>query len=352
MKFILNKSQTKQALGGVLFALALFNLGNSALASNVTAVPAGFKECAKDFGKCEVKGAWTGYYGANNNFVPISGTGTFTCLPNDLKVADPVPGVQKGCYINAAAMNALPDGFKECAKDFGKCEVTGAWTGYYGANNTYVSISGTGSFTCLPGDLKVADPVPNVQKACHIQVTPVAQAPTPTPTPVATPVPAAPVAVAPTPAQPYPALAIAAAKESEEKIRAMIATKQWDIEQKSSRGETALTIAVGYGNIGAVKALLDGGANVNATLKGGDHSFHILARGAADEQGYMVMIKDAEKIAKLLWQKCPYRRPRDSQGKTPLEVIQKKIRSGGGSSWASLGMEFDRIQKNAAPGCP
>jgi hypothetical protein len=69
----------------------------------VTAVPQGARNCATDSKKCLVAGTWTGVYGANGKFAKISGSGDFVCLPSTFKIADPVPGVLKTCWVIGAA---------------------------------------------------------------------------------------------------------------------------------------------------------------------------------------------------------------------------------------------------------
>jgi len=74
-----------------------------ASSSSATAVPQGARNCATDGKKCLVAGNWTGVYGANNTFAKISGSGDFVCLPSTFKIADPVPGVLKTCWVIGAA---------------------------------------------------------------------------------------------------------------------------------------------------------------------------------------------------------------------------------------------------------
>lgn len=103
------------ALAGLGMAAAVhaYGPGNPA---KLNAVPPGFVECAVDGGVCKVPAGATGYvvYGTGNTFATAQGTGDFTCLPKgwvkqptaakpqDLGVDDPVPNVQKKCYLQAA----------------------------------------------------------------------------------------------------------------------------------------------------------------------------------------------------------------------------------------------------------
>lgn len=138
----------------------------------ITSVPAGMTACGTDGNKCNVSGDWTGVYGAGSRFVAIKGTGAFTCLPGTLMVDDPVPNVGKTCYVTAAVpagvVSAIPAGAKPCATDGQTCKATGNWTGVYGANSTFATISGSGPFTCDGDQLKVRDPVPGKMKTCYI----------------------------------------------------------------------------------------------------------------------------------------------------------------------------------------
>jgi hypothetical protein len=90
MKFLTTKRRNKMkcmddvktVLGisrDVFIVLLICCVASPAAANTVKKVPSGYKACVKDGGKCTIKGAWTGYYGARTTFVKISGTGPFTC---------------------------------------------------------------------------------------------------------------------------------------------------------------------------------------------------------------------------------------------------------------------------------
>ncbi|MCX7148482.1 MAG: hypothetical protein NTY05_03570 [Rhodocyclales bacterium] len=99
---------------GVTFVAHAYGPGNPA---QLNAVPPGFTECAVDGGVCKVPAGATAYvvYGTNGKFATAQGTGDFTCLPKgwvatpsaskpqDLGIPDPVPNVQKKCYLQAKA---------------------------------------------------------------------------------------------------------------------------------------------------------------------------------------------------------------------------------------------------------
>lgn len=435
------------------------------LAGTVNSVPAGFTECAKDFGTCTINGDWSGYYGANSTFVEIKGANNFTCLPGSFGIADPVPNVQKTCYVKQQEITA---GYLPCAVDFGQCQVEGSWTGYYGANATYASIKGTGAFTCLPGSFGIADPVPNVQKTCYIKLDTTTQTTTQTNTETSAPAackpyvvnsqsssgflhafidsnemdrfkaelkkgsnpdvleapytnkgptlpegvysslvgyaayvckpayvkvmldacanpnaqhntgptpldlankagcteaanlitaaggkPAAPVAPAP---KTYPSLAMAATEADYATIKKMIANGS-DINVKSSSGQTILMVAVDYQNVDAVKALLEAGAKVDEYTKSGNHVLHLIAKAKTPE-GSLAYSQKLRDITKLIWQKCPQRRPRDANGKTPLDWIEYYARRSEGQArmgeTQSMFYLFTDIKNGPAPGtsCP
>jgi len=104
---------------GVTLAAHAYGPGNPA---SLTAVPQGFAECAVDGGVCKVPPGATAYvvYGINGKYLTSQGTGDFTCLPKgwvpnptpakpqDLGIPDPVPNVQKKCYLQVAAAITPP----------------------------------------------------------------------------------------------------------------------------------------------------------------------------------------------------------------------------------------------------
>jgi hypothetical protein len=153
-------------------------------------VPDGFIPCADDFQNCTVGRAATQtsiitvYYGAMGKYIVSSGEGDFSCQPATFGISDPVPHVRKTCWILASYLGStsgnlaaspsrtpsatVPADVRGCAVDFGQCNQAGLWVGVYGANGKYVSIAGSGPFTCLPGTFSISDPVENVQKTCSV----------------------------------------------------------------------------------------------------------------------------------------------------------------------------------------
>lgn len=418
----------------------------------VSAVPEGYTRCADDFGVCTTNNNWTGYYGANDTFVEISGTGAFTCLPQTFGIDDPVPNVQKACYIQNT--NVL-DGLMPCGVDGEQCDMSGTWRGVYGANSTYIDIEGSGSFVCLPQPLGVSDPVPNVQKTCYVTSTvasnndcpnrkneegllnfwlhnndlekftellqdgynpdsissgtglPYSTMPSETvwgstvsraaftckpqfmqalinacanlnishnggPTPldlakrsncseVVSMLEAAGAQQAiptPVPKRTYANLAMAAVDASEDTINEMIANGfANDVNRQSSQGHTALWVAVDYQNIGAVKALLAAGAKVDLYDTSGNHIFHKIAN-AKTYTGSFAYSRELATIAELIWQECPIRRPRDARSKTPLDLITANARTSSGRAMANqtltIYQTLEKIHNGPAPNtsCP
>ena len=166
--------------------------------SKADRVPDGFIPCADDFQNCTVGRAATPtdtggsiatiitvYYGAVGKYEVVRGQGNFSCQPATFGIPDPVQGVRKTCWVLASYLGStsgnlaaspsrtplatVPADMRECAKDFGQCNQAGLWIGVYGANGKYVSIAGSGPFTCLPGTFSISDPVENVQKTCSVR---------------------------------------------------------------------------------------------------------------------------------------------------------------------------------------
>lgn len=143
----------------------------------VTEIPSELEACATDGQKCEATGDWKGFYGSHGKFTAIEGTGPFWCDPHQLTIKDPNPGVRKFCFLEQKSfptlaplnfVSAVPEGFVECAKEGGRCNASGPWNGYIGANGKFVEVSGTGYTNCASGALKLPrDPVPGVIKTCY-----------------------------------------------------------------------------------------------------------------------------------------------------------------------------------------
>lgn len=151
-------------------------------------VPTSFTPCANDFHNCNLNAPSTAlvnvFYGAEGKYILAQGQGNFSCQPSTFGISDPVPNVKKACWVfanyfgssdanpagspNQTFVTSVPATAQSCAVDFAQCNVNGMWFGYYGVNNTFVNISGSGSFTCLPGTFGVSDPAAGIQKTCYI----------------------------------------------------------------------------------------------------------------------------------------------------------------------------------------
>ena len=104
---------------GVALVAHAYGPGNPA---TLPSVPPGFAECGVDGAVCRVPAGATAYvvYGTNGKFATAQGTGDFTCLPagwvrtptaakpQDLGIPDPVPNVQKRCYVQRPAAAPTP----------------------------------------------------------------------------------------------------------------------------------------------------------------------------------------------------------------------------------------------------
>lgn len=351
----------------------------------------GYLPCAVDFATCKVDGNWSGYYGANGTYASIKGSGAFTCLPGSFGIADPVPNVQKTCYIkvDTPAETSTPaackpyvvnnnsssgflttfidsnemDRFKAELKKGSNPDVMEAYYARGGSvlpAGVYSSAVGYAAYLCKPDYVKVmldACANPNVQHQSG-----------PTPLDLANKAGCTEAAnllmaaggkvaapVAPTP-KTYPSLAMAVTEADYATIKKMIASGA-DINVKSSSGQTILMVAVDYQNVDAVKALLEAGAKVDEYTQSGNHVFHLIANAKTPE-GNLAYSQKLREITKLIWQKCPQRRPRDANQKTPLDWIEYYARRSEGQArmgeTQSMYYLFTDIKNGPAPGtsCP
>lgn len=162
----------------------------------------------------------------------------------------------------------------------------------------------------------------------------------------------------PVPKKTYANLAMAAVEADEATINEMIANGFGnDVNRQSSQGHTALWVAVDYQNVGAVRALLAAGAKVDIYDTGGNHILHKIAN-AKTYTGSFAYSRDLAQIAELIWQECPQRRPRDANGKTPLDWITANARTSSGRAMANqtltIYQTLEKIHNGPAPGtsCP
>ena len=189
---------------GVTLAAHAYGPGNPA---SLPSVPPGFKECGVDGAVCKVPAGATVYvvYGTNGKFATAQGTGDFTCLPagwvkaptadkpQDLGIPDPVPNVQKKCYVQAAAPQAA--GFS--GKGPAGCTDKRCWLEAVGKAQNACKASGCS--TCTP-NTTASD---NCKFENGYTCTSFCKAATPPA--AATPVAAPPVAAKPAAAPPAPA---------------------------------------------------------------------------------------------------------------------------------------------------
>jgi alpha-L-arabinofuranosidase len=127
--------------------------------------------CAVDYGTCTIPQGTTAtvYYGAGGKYLQRTLTGTFTCSPATFG-SDPNQGVLKSCY---PVVSALPvAATASCAVDNGTCTVPPGSSAvvYYGANNTYVYKTLSGTVSCSTTTFG-GDPLPGIVKSCYAVVT-------------------------------------------------------------------------------------------------------------------------------------------------------------------------------------
>jgi alpha-L-arabinofuranosidase len=127
--------------------------------------------CAVDYGTCTIPQGTTAtvYYGAGGKYLQRTLTGTFTCSPATFG-SDPNQGVLKSCY---PVVTTLPvAATASCAVDNGTCTVPPGSTAvvYYGANNTYVYKTLSGTVSCSTTTFG-GDPLPGTVKSCYAVVT-------------------------------------------------------------------------------------------------------------------------------------------------------------------------------------
>jgi hypothetical protein len=129
--------------------------------------------CAVENGTCSFSGTAQVRYGANGVYMTKSATGSIAC--SNAVFGDPTPNVAKSCQYSAAAATTPPVvTWSNCASENGVCAFSGTAQVRYGANNTYLTKTVSGSITCSNTAFG-GDPTPNVVKSC--QFTPVAPVP-------------------------------------------------------------------------------------------------------------------------------------------------------------------------------
>lgn len=160
--------------------------------------------CANEGSTCSFSGTQQVRYGANNSYAYKTATGSISC--NNAVFGDPVYGIVKQCSVlipssspnpvpsppivsPTPVISPIPTAWTNCASEGGTCRFTDTRQVRYGANNTYVYKTATGSIGC--NNALFGDPIVGVVKACSYAAaapTPVVNPP-PAPTPIVTPPP-------------------------------------------------------------------------------------------------------------------------------------------------------------------
>jgi len=144
------------------------------VAPSMTAPSEGKIACAVDGQTCNLSGpAWVQYGVAGNLKGSFKMNGAFTCLPASFNIPDPIPGVQKTCFISSKPVLADDGSVTACAGDGETCNLSGpAWVVYGVPGNVKGSFEMKGAFMCLPASFNIPDPIPGVRKTCFISSRP------------------------------------------------------------------------------------------------------------------------------------------------------------------------------------
>ncbi len=145
-------------------ALAVLSLAFVAVASEAAAAPpVGGIPCGTEGQTCSFWGTRTVYYGAGSTWVSRIARGSVGC--NNSVFGDPVPGVVKSCAVQYMP-NHPPAGTTFCAGEGETCNFSGTRNVYYGAANTWVKKTATGSQSC--SYTVYGDPLGGVYKGCYV----------------------------------------------------------------------------------------------------------------------------------------------------------------------------------------
>jgi serine protease len=136
-----------------------------------TSAPTTWTACANEGGTCSFSGTMQVRYGANGTYVTKTLTGPVACN-NTTFGGDPVPYVAKACSYQGTATTTptpaptpAPVSWTTCAGEGGVCSFSGTRQVRYGANNSFITKTFTGSATCS-NDTFGGDPAYYVVKSC------------------------------------------------------------------------------------------------------------------------------------------------------------------------------------------
>ena len=117
-------------------------------------------KCADEGGTCSFSGTMVVRYGANGSYAYQTATGSIGC--NNTVFGDPIPGTVKACYVAPVP----PTSWTKCSDEGGTCNVPSTVTVAYGANNSYIYKTVTGSIGCNNTAFG-NDPAYGTFKACY-----------------------------------------------------------------------------------------------------------------------------------------------------------------------------------------
>ena len=142
--------------------VAAYTTGGGSTGSNAQALPGTWSQCAAENGTCSVGGNSVVAFGANGQFTYADESGSTACTTGVF--GDPVSGVVKSCYVEAAPPAA--NIWARCADENGTCSFAGVMTVAYGANGSYHYATLPGGTAC--SNAVFGDPVSGTVKSCYV----------------------------------------------------------------------------------------------------------------------------------------------------------------------------------------
>jgi hypothetical protein len=165
----------RMALWGVLLACA-----NMPVWSQTTDTPpAGYTRCATEGQTCNITGTVNAVYGARSTWTAPRSLSASTACTNAV-FGDPLYGVVKSCYVQAATQSTPPPttaptsgdtppaGYTRCATEGQTCNITGTVNAVYGARGTWTAPRSLSASTACTNAV-FGDPLYGVVKSCYIQ---------------------------------------------------------------------------------------------------------------------------------------------------------------------------------------
>ncbi|WP_147269041.1 hypothetical protein [Sphaerisporangium album] len=122
----------------------------------------GWSQCAAENGTCAAANGQPIAYGAYGAFTYATANGDTPCA--NATFGEPIYGESKACYTKAGGPSGYPT---TCAGENGTCGFSGSREVAFGARGRYVFKSFTDGTACTITAFGI-DPLPGVQKACHL----------------------------------------------------------------------------------------------------------------------------------------------------------------------------------------